>query len=170
MIIRRIISGGQSGADIAGLRAARACGIRTGGWAPKGYMTERGPRPFVLGRMYGLQEDSSERYPPRTLKNIMMADATLILADSFDSGSGLTAKMCLQNHKPAMQISMIDLITEYPSKNARGLIEVLQWVSAREPKIINIAGNRESKAPTIEVKAQAFLTLLFNMLLEDIPF
>lgn len=166
MIIRRIISGGQTGADIAGLRAARACGIRTGGWAPKGYITERGPRPFVLGQIYGLREDSSERYPSRTLKNVMMADATLIITDSL--GSGLTAKMCLQNHKPAMQIATSDLVASL--KGHSGLIEVLQWVFARQPKVINIAGNRESKAPGIEFKAQAFLTLLFNMLLEDIPF
>ncbi len=35
-MIERILTGGQTGADQAALRAARAAGIATGGWAPKG--------------------------------------------------------------------------------------------------------------------------------------
>lgn len=42
-MIERVISGGQTGADQAALRAARACGIPTGGWAPRGWLTEDGP-------------------------------------------------------------------------------------------------------------------------------
>jgi hypothetical protein len=34
--LTRLISGGQTGADQGGLRAARAAGIETGGWAPLG--------------------------------------------------------------------------------------------------------------------------------------
>jgi hypothetical protein len=39
-MLERVISGGQTGADQGGLRAARACGIPTGGWAPRGWLTE----------------------------------------------------------------------------------------------------------------------------------
>ena len=34
-MIDLVISGGQTGVDQAGWRAAKACGIRTGGWMPK---------------------------------------------------------------------------------------------------------------------------------------
>jgi hypothetical protein len=44
-MIERVISGGQTGADQAGWRAARAYGIPTGGWMPLGFLTETGPRP-----------------------------------------------------------------------------------------------------------------------------
>jgi hypothetical protein len=39
-MIERVISGGQTGVDQAGLRAARAAGIATGGFAPKGWLIE----------------------------------------------------------------------------------------------------------------------------------
>jgi hypothetical protein len=32
-MLKKIVSGGQTGADQAGLKAARAAGIETGGWA-----------------------------------------------------------------------------------------------------------------------------------------
>ena len=35
-----IISGGQTGADMAGLMAAKKVGFNTGGFAPKGFKTE----------------------------------------------------------------------------------------------------------------------------------
>ena len=44
-MLDRIITGGQSGADQVGWRVARAFDIPTGGWMPKGYLTEEGPRP-----------------------------------------------------------------------------------------------------------------------------
>jgi hypothetical protein len=44
-MLDRIISGGQTGADQAGWRAARACGVPTGGFMPLGFLTEGGPRP-----------------------------------------------------------------------------------------------------------------------------
>ena len=48
-----VISGGQTGVDQAALRAARSCGIPTGGWAPRGWLTEDGPAPWLAD--YGLK-------------------------------------------------------------------------------------------------------------------
>src|SRR5262249_34268512 len=39
-MLDRVITGGQTGADQAAPRAARGAGIATGGWAPKGWVTE----------------------------------------------------------------------------------------------------------------------------------
>lgn len=47
-----IVSGGQTGADQAGLDAAINLGIPYGGWIPKGRLTEDGPLP----EKYQLQE------------------------------------------------------------------------------------------------------------------
>jgi uncharacterized membrane protein YfcA len=38
------------GADQAALRAARADGVLTGGFAPQGWLTEDGPTPWLAGR------------------------------------------------------------------------------------------------------------------------
>lgn len=49
-MLERIVSGGQTGADQAALRAARAAGLPTGGWAPRGWLTEEGPAPWLANR------------------------------------------------------------------------------------------------------------------------
>lgn len=43
MTLRKIISGGQTGADQGGLRAGRLLHLETGGTAPHNWMTEQGP-------------------------------------------------------------------------------------------------------------------------------
>jgi hypothetical protein len=44
-MIKKIISGGQTGADQAALDVAIELGIPYGGWVPKGRLTGRGPLP-----------------------------------------------------------------------------------------------------------------------------
>ena len=51
----KIISGGQTGADLGGLEGARDAGIETGGWAPAGYRTEIGDQEELL-KGFGLKE------------------------------------------------------------------------------------------------------------------
>ena len=51
-MLEKIISGGQSGADQAGWRVARAFGIPTGGAMPLGFLTEEGSRP-EFAELYG---------------------------------------------------------------------------------------------------------------------
>ena len=49
-MIRKIISGGQTGADQGALDAAIEYGFPYGGWLPKGRLTENGPLPEQLNR------------------------------------------------------------------------------------------------------------------------
>ncbi|MCI5220281.1 MAG: hypothetical protein D3914_14100, partial [Candidatus Electrothrix sp. LOE2] len=74
--MKKIISGGQTGADRAALDAAIERGIPHGGWLPKGRTTEDGP----LGQQYRLQELDSYRYRDRTEKNVKESDGTLIVS------------------------------------------------------------------------------------------
>lgn len=160
MIIGKVISGGQTGADIAGLRAAVHVGIDTGGTAPRGFRTENGDY-ATLGKLYGLKEHSSREYPPRTIKNIMDSDCTLVIGDIKEAGSRLTISMCFQKKKPVFNVTFGDFGVREP------ILEVAQWVSARytgKPLVINIAGNRESKYPGTELKTKIFLIELFRML------
>jgi hypothetical protein len=52
-VIKKIISGGQTGADQAALDAAIKLGIPHGGWIPKGRLTENGslPKKYDLTEM-----------------------------------------------------------------------------------------------------------------------
>lgn len=70
-----LVSGGQTGADRAGLDWAIENGIRHGGWCPRGRKTEDG----VLPGCYLLQETPTANYLQRTEWNVRDSDATLIL-------------------------------------------------------------------------------------------
>ena len=74
-MIKKIISGGQTGADRAALDVAIKLGIRHGGWIPKGRKTEDGP----LSDKYQLQEMPTASYPARTEQNVIDSDGTLII-------------------------------------------------------------------------------------------
>ena len=93
-MIEKIISGGQTGADIAGLKFARDNGIPTGGSAPKGFMTETGSRP-ELRDLYNLRELNGS-YMDRTIRNVMDADGTVIFAEKMTDGSQLTLDTCIK--------------------------------------------------------------------------
>ena len=75
MKLKTVRSGGQTGADQAGLRCAKALGLQTAGWAPKGWKTDAGPAPWLAD--YGLREHTSADYPPRTRQNVLDAEATV---------------------------------------------------------------------------------------------
>jgi hypothetical protein len=78
-MLTRVISSGQTGADQAGLRAARAAGIPTGGWAPKGWLTEKGPSLWLAD--FGLVECPEPGYPPRTRANVRDSDGSIWFGD-----------------------------------------------------------------------------------------
>jgi len=65
-IVQEIISGGQTGADRAGLDLAIAHGIRHAGWCPKGRIAEDG----VIHSRYALDETPSVNYVQRTAWNV----------------------------------------------------------------------------------------------------
>src|SRR6266404_7775537 len=105
-MIEKVISGGQIGADIAGLKAAHLLGIPTGGTAPKGFKTQLGFNP-ELGWNYGLVEHDSPLYPPRTEQNVINSDGTIRLAQNFSSpGERCTLKFLTKHNKPHLDIRM----------------------------------------------------------------
>ena len=153
-LILKIISGGQTGADMGGLLAARDLGIRTGGCAPKGFVTENGSN-IDLGRIYGLHQSTSEKYPPRTEENVGKSDCTIIFSSNSGSerGSILTEKLCMKKKKSYLWVDPFDEAT--PEKIKEFLIEQVKLKSRQI--ILNVAGNRESKNTGIENKVKEVL-------------
>lgn len=156
--ILKIISGGQTGADIGGLIAAKAAGIRTGGCAPKGFLTENGPNPKLRSE-YGLHQSDSEKYPKRTVENVSKSDCTIIFGNKDTRGSSLTISTCSTLNKPCIVIPTGE--TEAISVIS-GFIYKLQEEKNRA-LIINIAGNRESKNPGTEARVVKILTAVFSL-------
>jgi hypothetical protein len=75
VLIRKIVSGGQTGVDRAALDTARSLGIPSGGWFPGGRYNEN----WRLRKRYGLVATSSKGYWQRTEWNVRDSDATLIV-------------------------------------------------------------------------------------------
>ena len=71
----KIISGGQTGADIAGIDAAISASIPYGGMIPLGRRNEIGS---VDAKYVDFKESESPYYPVRTEENIKISDGTLI--------------------------------------------------------------------------------------------
>ncbi len=144
-MITKIISGGQTGADQAGLAAAKALGIETGGTAPPKYRTEAGSRVFLLKTCYGLTEGEADRtiYRKRTRQNIIDSDGTVIFGQTYERGTQLTINICEQLEKPYVINPKKDLF--------------LRWVVNHKIQVLNVAGNRESKNPGIYDKVYKYL-------------
>ncbi|MCX5783495.1 MAG: putative molybdenum carrier protein, partial [Elusimicrobia bacterium] len=99
----RIVSGGQTGVDRAGLDAAMSAGIKVGGYVPRGRLAEDGRVP----QKYPLTETASAQYCERTLLNVKNSDATLILyLEKLSGGTLFTYRSCLQNHKPVLCVDI----------------------------------------------------------------
>ena len=152
----QVISGGQTGADLGGLTAARACGLRTGGWMPKGFLTLDGPRPD-LAKKFGLQEHGSPTYPPRTRRNVLHSDATIRIARHWNTnGERATLKFIHQYRKPYLDVSV-----DSPPAPA----EVADWLSEHRVRILNVAGNTERNVPGIEEFVAGYLNQVICLVL-----
>lgn len=148
MRLRRIISGGQTGADQGGWLAAVDAGLATGGWMPLGYLTEAGPRPDFAA-LYAAREHASDKYPPRTYANAREADATVWFGRGDSRGFACTEKAALSAGKPlwAIQFGGIELPPE----------AFADLIGRRGVEVLNVAGNRESLAPGIRDRVRAYL-------------
>lgn len=150
----KIISGGQTGADLGALIAAREHGIETGGWMPKGFLNQTGSHPEYAD-LYGMLEHSSSRYQPRTALNVKESDGTLRIAANFNSaGEVLTLRMIEQYKKPYLDV---DVLIYNTTPN-----DVVEWIKKNGIKVLNIAGNSERSAPHIEEFTIAFLYEVFE--------
>lgn len=136
LLPERVISGGQTGADQAGLIAARRFGIPTGGWMPKGFLTRRGPAP-ELAREFRLREHTGG-YADRTEANVRLADGTLRFAATFETlGEKCTLKWLRHHRKPYLDI---DRAAPPPIE------EVAAWIKRHNVKVLNVTGNVEPKS------------------------
>lgn len=144
MNLRKIISGGQTGADQGALSACRMHGFPYGGWIPRGRRSEKGRVPL---KYRALKEHRSRHYPPRTERNVKISDGTVIFTyGKPDGGSLLTIDFAKKHGKPCLKV---DLDQPYDRTMAR-IVRWLKGVEARRG-ILNVAGSRRSKAPGIHL-------------------
>ena len=131
-MIKRIISGGQTGADRAALDFAIKMDLPHDGWIPKGRLAEDGPLPSK----YNLKEMRTKSYPKRTEKNVVDSDGTLIVSHKkLTGGSQYTMDMAIMHGKPWLHINL----TETSSLEAAQ--KIIDWVLDNGIETLNVAGS-----------------------------
>jgi hypothetical protein len=139
-MLKKIISGGQTGADQAALDVAVKLGIPHGGWIPRGRKTEAG----VLDAKYKLKEMETADYNKRTEQNVIDSDGTLIISHGrLTGGSDYTREMTILHHRPCLHIDL----------NKTGVFQAAEkiksWLTENKIEVLNVAGPRASKDRSI---------------------
>ena len=155
LLVHTVISGGEQGADVAGIRAAKRLGLKTGGYAPRGWTTLDGPAPWL--KDYGLVEHSSPGYAPRTAANVRAADATVRFASNFaSSGERCTRAAIIRFAKPHHDVQFVPSLPPTFLDEAR-INDFRAFLTAHNVRILNVAGNSEITSPGIGAFVEAFL-------------
>lgn len=155
--VNTIISGGQSGVDITGLRIGKELGYNTGGTAAAKYLAfdDKGNRISTpeYKELYGLKEGKwytnpkTGKYDPyhrRTIDNAQEADGTVWFGNTDSPGARLTLGGEAQKNKPSP-------LTNPTSE------ELNNWLIKNNIRKLNVAGNREHTNIGISKKAEDVL-------------
>ena len=181
--LRKVVSGGQMGADVAGLRAAKELGIPTGGFAPAGWQTSKGPQPGLateFGLLEGPQSGSiAANYHARTIKNLQGAakvgGGSVIFSYGPSRGTDLTIREAVKvgptivfskrSADPKHLKWLSDLKKSFPNlvvineealsaQAAQGRLR--SWISSNNITVLNVAGHRPGSLLN-EEKVSGFL-------------
>lgn len=146
-MLRKIISGGQTGADRAALDAALAHGFPAGGSCPVGRQAEDGE----IAERYPLTEISGG-YRQRTKRNVEDSDGTAIFYWSeLRGGTALTVQFCMKQEKP---FKLIDASLVSRELAAAALLE---FIEQHAIGTLNVAGPRASACPEVHAFVEAVI-------------
>ena len=127
-MIEKIVSGGQTGVDRAGLDVAIRLGIPHGGWLPKGRKAEDG----ALPAKYQLQEMSTASYTERTEQNVIDSDGTVIISHGLLNGGSAHTRRCARKHKrPWLHLDMRKMSVSHAAEAVRS------WILRNGIEILN---------------------------------
>lgn len=134
-MIKKVISGGQTGIDRLGLEIAKELGIETGGTAPPNFYTENGCDESL--KNFGLKTieqncKGNQFYQARTAKNVFDSNGTVYFKTNSDSAGFICTKNYAKKYKKPFIVN--------PS-----LSEFIQWIDKNNISVLNVAGNRGSK-------------------------
>jgi len=157
----KIISGGQTGADIGALIAAKLYRLETGGFMPNGWRTHDGPRPQYK-ELFGMVEHPMKSYKARTYANVEQSDGTLRIACNFDSAG----EKCTLNAIKTYQKPSIDITVDRnnPIILSREVRAVRHWIYNNNIWILNVAGNSHKTYKFMQSYVVHFMSSLFVLI------
>jgi len=170
MIQLKIISGGQTGADIAGNQVAVSRNISTGGTMPARYRIEDKSGKGSLYKpeyaiLYNMKTTTSSGYLLRTRKNVIDSDYSIIFNFNSSNGSKNTRNYCWEYNKDYLYFTHKHkkLSNKILGKHcAKKLYEFISGFGEEREYIVNIAGNRESKYPGINKRVTEILNIMID--------
>lgn len=139
-MIRKIISGGQIGADQAALDVAIKMGFPHGGWIQKGRKTQSG----ILPGKYQLKELPTAGYKQRIEQNVIDSDGTVIISHGEPTGGAeYSRKMTDKHHRACLHVDL--------KENSTFVIasKINKWVLENNIEVLNVTGSRVSEDSTI---------------------
>jgi len=140
-MITKIVSGGQTGADIAALDVALQHGFPHGGWCPNGRKCYEG----LLPAQYQLVETPSAGYLQRTEWNVRDHDGTVVftLAEEVAGDSLATLRFATKHGKPCIHIAREAFSVDGP------VVVLARFVKANCIGSLNVAGSSVAREPGI---------------------
>jgi hypothetical protein len=144
-MIRKVVSGGQTGVDRAALDSALDADIEVGGWCPRGRRAEDGAVPD----RYPLDETPAPEYAQRTAWNVRDSDGTLVITDDEPAGgTARTIEEARERGRPLLHVR---------TATSDAVPRIVQWVEDHDVEVLNVAGPRASEADGIYERARAIL-------------
>lgn len=154
-MLKKVISGGQRGADVGALLAAKRFGLATGGWMPKGFKTLDGLHPEYAER-FGMTETKSDRYPECTKRNVRDSHGTIRFASNFESrGERCTLRWIKYYHRHSLDIKLPCGPDYYPV----AVRSIHKWIETLQIETLNVAGNANKR---VEMETYEILYHLFE--------
>ncbi|MFO7971019.1 MAG: putative molybdenum carrier protein [Desulfobacterales bacterium] len=139
-MLKKIISGGQLGADQAALDAAIKYNFPHGGWIQKGRKIKNG----ILPDKYELEEMPVAGYKERIEQNVIDSDGTVIFSHGeLTGGADYSMKMTERHKRPTLHIDLEEMSGFIAAS------KINTWVIENNIEVLNVAGSRASEDPDI---------------------
>lgn len=164
-ILWKIVSGGQDGAELAALDAARGKWLRWGGFCPKNKLFGSGepiPSKYIKGHELfdgefydGLVQSDSNSYREWAINNPKNSDGTLILCPKVQMtmGSEIHAFYCSKNYKPFISV---DPWEKYRSR------KTAKWIIENNIRVLNVTGPTPGKFKDIYKESLSFMNEMLS--------
>jgi len=139
-MIKKIISGGQVGADQGALDVAIKYGIPHGGWIQKGLKTQSG----ILPSKYHLKEMSTASFKDRIEQNVIDSHGSVIITHgTLAGGADYCLKMAQKHGRPCLHIDL-NTLSEFTAAS-----RLNAWIKENDIEVLNVNGSRTSEDSSI---------------------
>ena len=153
-MIRKIISCGQTGVELAALDIALKLGIAHGGWTSRGRRNEEG----ALPGHYELKETVSLGFQEALEKNVVESDGTLVISKGIkSSGPTRAVQMALKHQRQFLHVDL----RQYALFEAASLTN--SWMSQKMIQVVYITGPMASEDAQLYPQTRKLLETAFYL-------